>query len=228
MNKKAKISCKSFAFTLIELLVVIAIIAILVSMLLPALNKAREKARISSCVGNLKQLGQTTVMYCNDSNDYLPPGYAGYARDTIRLSGIWYSYGLFYQEKYINNPKIFYCNSNTDRTKYGTYDGLWGMGSGVDVRYAGGYLYRGPGFYSYSSSHPLNHGLKLYSLGRKINRGFLVDQGISYSATRASGHRGGYNVLYADGHVKWFNDPIGAFRNTGDGGINFFTSADGK
>ncbi|RYX86396.1 DUF1559 domain-containing protein [bacterium] len=102
--------CKK-AFTLIELLVVIAIIAILAAILFPVFARARENARRSSCISNLKNIGLGLMQYTQDYDEMMPFNQTG-AAPVGANSGAW----MHTMQPYIKSYQVFRCPSDTSAT----------------------------------------------------------------------------------------------------------------
>ncbi|MFC1734869.1 DUF1559 domain-containing protein [Candidatus Hydrogenedentota bacterium] len=100
-------------FTLVELLVVIAIIAILASILLPAISKAREAGRRSSCQSNLRQLGITLQIYSSDCRGMYPTMYPGYtAKDGAQVAATEFLWSRCIYPVFMTDHNIIFCPSD--------------------------------------------------------------------------------------------------------------------
>ena len=138
---------KKTKFTLIELLVVVAIIAILAAILLPALTRAKEKARVAVCIGNHKQLMLATVLYTDDNNGMMP--YHVWYQDWAGSTGKHHWSSKYKAEDKPLNPYLgggdqiegnAWCPSDKGDPLYDSRKGseAYNMGSSYIVTYASG------------------------------------------------------------------------------------------
>jgi prepilin-type N-terminal cleavage/methylation domain-containing protein/prepilin-type processing-associated H-X9-DG protein len=193
---------RTTGFTLIELLVVIAIIAILAAILFPVFARAREKARQTSCLSNLKQIGLAEKMYEQDYDEVT----GTYIQNAPSGVGTDYSW-IDILEPYTKNTQIFTCPSNDQEYRlpdpaYVGHQASYGANissTGVGGLTGQGYLYCHRKIASFEAPSETaifadTNGAHYfrYSGGEADNMEFL--------------HNGGANVTYLDGHAKWISE----------------------
>jgi len=198
-------------FTLIELLLVIAIIAILAAILFPVFAQAREKARQTSCLSNVKQLTLGILMYTQDYDEMLPRIYRNAAPATMVYPGgrassglMWY--GVLYP--YVKNIQIYNCPSDPYRWS-GNYTGK--MTYGMSYRVGDGDTILGDikspaTTFLMGDSHE-DPGVSSQSY--YITSSPVMD-GTLYRSVIPDRHNGGANFGLCDGHAKWLKVRYGS------------------